>query len=468
MRRRTSMKADGGWLVGLSAAALALGGCYAGHLLLHSSEPSAAAPAPTLTRDEHLQSITVLVDQPRIPALLLNKRPTIPENIRAVLEGELEQVGFRVVRSPADPHDAVVRYNATWGGGLKPSTRQVELIWRDQQVFTVEHPIGSDEMSCEGDEADACLRAIWARDFVPFVAALARSPAVTVIAATKPGTATTAVAAQVPPGAPVPPATFITGTPQRDAYALIVGIDRYRDIPLAATGALTDAERFAALARSTLGVPDDHIKLATADHASRGDVEKHLLWLKSNVPAGGRIYFYFSGHGAPDPSTGASYLLPYDGDPKSLDGTALSLPRVLKSLSETQAKDILVMLDSCFSGAGGRSVLPEGVRPLVHVRPVSSAAHVAVFAAATGAEISGSAPDGAGGLFSSYIAEGLGKAQADHDGDGVITLQELSEWVTGRVSRQARKDSREQTPSLVVGSGVTAAAFTVASGLGTK
>jgi hypothetical protein len=321
--------------------------------------------------------------------------------------------------------------------------------------------------------SNAELPANAAKAVVPGVLA---SPALAAFAATvappsPPASAAPVVVAAAPAPASVPGTAqvdYISGTPQRNAYALIVGIDRYRDIPVAAAGALTDAERFAAIARLTLGVPDDHIRLATGDHASRSDFEKQLLWLKSNVPSGGRVYFYFAGHGAPDAATGASYLLPYDGDPRALESTALPLPRVLRSLSETQARDVLVVLDSCFSGARGRSVLPEGVRPLVHVREVGPTARVAVFAAARGAEISGPAPDGSGGLFSSLLAQGLGRGEADHDGDGTITLQELSEWVTGRVSRQARKDGREQTPNLVLGNGVTPGAFAIASGLGTR
>ena len=41
-------------------------------------------------------------------------------------------------------------------------------------------------------------------------------------------------------------------------------------------------------------------QLALDDRASRGDLEKHLKWLSRNVTAGGRVYLYFSGHGAPD------------------------------------------------------------------------------------------------------------------------------------------------------------------------
>ena len=72
--------------------------------------------------------------------------------------------------------------------------------------------------------------------------------------------------------------------------------------------------------------------MALDDHATRSDIDKQLEWLAANVQPGGRIYFYFSGHGAPDASAGTPYLLPYDGDPKFLQKTALPLASVLKEL----------------------------------------------------------------------------------------------------------------------------------------
>lgn len=59
--------------------------------------------------------------------------------------------------------------------------------------------------------------------------------------------------------------------------------------------------------------------------------------------------------------------------------------------------------------------------------------------------------------------------QADVNGDGQVSLQELSDWVSPRVVRDAKKDSRDQHPKLVVGSAVGgAASFIVEYGLATK
>jgi len=257
---------------------------------------------------------------------------------------------------------------------------------------------------------------------------------------------------------------YLTSTPQQNAFAFVVGIGKYRDVP-APAGAREDAERFAEIASRTLGVPEGNVLLALDERAGRADIEKHLRWLASNVPAGGRIFFFFSGHGAPDPSTGTAYLLPYDGDPAALDATAMRLSDVLGQLSKTQAHDVIAFVDSCFSGAGGRSVLPKGVRPLVVSRSPAPAARVALLTAASGAEISGTGSQG-GGLLTTYLAEGLGQGHADFNGDGAVSLQELFDYVNPRVERAARRDSRPQTPSLMVGDGMgTAASVVLTSGL---
>lgn len=263
------------------------------------------------------------------------------------------------------------------------------------------------------------------------------------------------VVVPAPVRVPAPAATpsYLQGSPQPAAYALIVGIERYRDAP-PATGASLDADRYELLATRTLGIPSSHVHVLRDEHATGGDLDKEIRWLASNVPARGRVYFFFSGHGAPEPSSGTSYLVPYDGDPKALEPTAIAMPHVLDRLNETRAGEVFAVVDACFSGAGGRSVLPAGMRPLVAVRETRPMAKVALFTAASGAQTSGPATEGGGGLFSKLVAEGLGTGKADIDGDGLVSVQELSAWVSPRVEREARIDRREQVPALQLGDGL--------------
>jgi len=244
---------------------------------------------------------------------------------------------------------------------------------------------------------------------------------------------------------------FAGAVPQPSSFALIVGVERYRDLP-PAVGARADAEGFARLARETFGVPAKNIQIAVDERAGRLDLEKHLDWLRANVDKSSRIYFFYSGHGAPDASSGTPFILPYDADPRYLARTAFELRSILATLEETKAKDVLAFVDACFSGSGGRSVLAPGTRPLVRVKELDSRAQIALFSAASELEISGPAPGESRGLFSKYLVEALAAASADVDGDGQITLAELADWVQPRVAREAKRDNREQHPQLKLGS----------------
>jgi hypothetical protein len=252
--------------------------------------------------------------------------------------------------------------------------------------------------------------------------------------------------------------------PQSKAYGLVIGVERYRDAP-SPVGARGDAEDFARVLTQTLGIPASNVHVALDDRATKGDVDRELAWIMKQAGPGDRIYFFYSGHGAPDAASQTPYLLPYDGDPRYVRETAMRLGDVLERLSQSKAKETFAFVDSCFSGVGGRSVLPPGARPLVAISDPKPSGAVALFSASAGNQISGPTQARDRGAFSRYLVEGLGTGAADADGDGQITLGELSAWVSPRVQREAKLDNREQTPTLTVGRGVDPAAAPLAWGL---
>jgi hypothetical protein len=256
-----------------------------------------------------------------------------------------------------------------------------------------------------------------------------------------------APAASPAPASPPASATFVPGAPQPTAFAIVVGIEHYPSLP-APTGARADAEQFAQVARQTLGVPASHLRVLLDGEASRARIERDLAWASASVPSGGRIYVYFSGHGAPDPVKGTSYLVPVDGDPQYLPNTSLPLDNVVQQLRSSKAKEVIMFTDACFSGSGGRSVLAPGARPIVRVKSVPTPGNIVLFSASGGAEISGPTSDGKAGLFSAYVLQGLGNGHADLNGDGQISLKELIDYVAPRVTREAAKANRAQHPVL--------------------
>lgn len=258
--------------------------------------------------------------------------------------------------------------------------------------------------------------------------------------------ASTAISPPEPNVKPLLAPTF--NQPQADNdYAVIIGIENYPDLPSA-----TYAERDATATRSfirAMGVPERNIVMLMGTRATGKGLEKTIEgWLPNNVSEKSRVYVYYSGHGAPDTKTGDAYLVPSDGDPQYLAQTGYPLKRLYSKLAQLKVKSVLVALDSCFSGAGGRSVLARGTRPLVGKLDLAVQAEgkISVISASASDQISGSHEEAGYGLFTYSFLQGLNGAAKD--ANGRVTLSSLYGYIKPRIQDGARRSNREQTPQL--------------------
>ncbi len=255
-----------------------------------------------------------------------------------------------------------------------------------------------------------------------------------------------------PPGEPVVSAALAPrpgATKRTTALALVIGVERYRrDLP-PATGAAADARLFADHAEVALGIPRRNIRLLLDADATKSSIDAELdEWLPKNARRSGDVFFFFAGHGAPDPTGGKTYLVPWDADPKFIKKQGVAVDRVYAALGALPTTSAFAFVDACFSGAGGRSVLAPGTRPLVREKAANiRSARLGVLSAAGPDQITGAAPGG-NGLFSHYLLRGL-NGEADESGDGVVTLAELAEFTRTRVADDARRENRDQTPILL-------------------
>lgn len=139
-------------------------------------------------------------------------------------------------------------------------------------------------------------------------------------------------------------------TANKNAYAIVIGIERYRQKLPKADFATADAKTMTEYLTKVMGYQEENVVTLTNDHAAKSDFEKYFeKWLPNNVEKDGSVFIYYSGHGAPNVKTGDAFLVPYDGDPSFIDQTGYSLKRLYESLGKLQAKEIIVALDSCFS-----------------------------------------------------------------------------------------------------------------------
>jgi hypothetical protein len=238
----------------------------------------------------------------------------------------------------------------------------------------------------------------------------------------------------------------------KNAYAIVIGIEQYRQKLPNADFAVSDAKLVSEYLSKVLGYPEENIVTLTNERAAKSDFEKYFeKWLPNNVEQGGTIFIFYSGHGAPNTKTGDAYMVPYDGDPSFIEQTGYPLKRMYDALGKLPAKQIIVALDSCFSGAGGRSVLAKGSRPLVMNLQNTTvfSANITVLAAASGDQTSSTYDEKGHGLFTYYMLKGI-KNEDVVKQDGSLAISDLFSYLKPQVERIARKQyNNEQTPQLI-------------------
>ena len=238
--------------------------------------------------------------------------------------------------------------------------------------------------------------------------------------------------------------------PNKNAYAIVIGVEKYRQKLPKADFADHDAKVMAEYLTKVMGYPEENVVTLINDRALKSDLEKYIgRWLPNNVEKDSSVFIYYSGHGAPNPKTGDAFLVPYDGDPSFIEETGYPLKRLYAKLDMLQVKEIIVVLDSCFSGAGGRSVIAKGTRPLVMNidKQVFHSDRIAILSASSGSQISSTHDKEGHGLFTYFLLKGIKEGNAQ--------LGMLYNYLKPQVERIARKTyNNEQTPGLIAPKGL--------------
>ena len=119
--------------------------------------------------------------------------------------------------------------------------------------------------------------------------------------------------------------------------------------------------------------------------------------------------------------------------------TSYPVKRLYAQLAKLRAKQTVVILDACFSGLGGRSVLAPGIRPLVTKgESLEPPRALTVLAASGGDQVAGALDEQAHGLFTYYLLKGLLL--------GHRTAGSLQGYLKPMVQAEARRQNRLQTP----------------------
>src|ERR1017187_7132346 len=229
------------------------------------------------------------------------------------------------------------------------------------------------------------------------------------------------------------------------SYAVIVGISRYRN--LADKEQLQFAERDAQAIFTALISPEggnfrvENVHMLTNEKATLAAVRREIgAWLPGVAREDDRVLIYFAGHGFMD--QGKGYLAPYDLDRDRIADTGYPMDELGSVIGgKIKAKSKILLTDACHSGA----ITPEDTE---NINQTLGDLNKSLFSltASRAREQSFEVADlkGGHGVFTYYVVAGL-EGAADTSGDGVVTADELAEYVHTQVREYT--SNRQNPPS---------------------
>src|ERR1035441_8375434 len=221
------------------------------------------------------------------------------------------------------------------------------------------------------------------------------------------------------------------------SYAVIVGVAAYPKLP--AKLQLHFPERDAQSIYTALISPEggnfkaENVKVLTGAKATLAGIRQAIgTWLPSVAKGDDRVVIYFAGHGFI--YQGKAYLAPYDFDMANVTGTGYPMDELGAAIAgKIHAKWKVLLTDSCHSGA----ISPEDTENLNHGLGNLTQSLFSL-TASRDRESSYESPEleGGHGVFTYYVVKGLEGEADTSPHDGIVTADELAEYVHTQV-RQA-------------------------------
>jgi hypothetical protein len=259
--------------------------------------------------------------------------------------------------------------------------------------------------------------------------------------------------------APAPPPAI-----SRNSYAVIVGVGRYESVSIPPLRySVADAEAMYTVLTASGGFKKENVLLLT-DRSDRKPTLRNIKYALGTflARAAGKddtVVIYFAGHGAPEVDPRgverdglAKYLIPSDADPEDLFSTALPMDDLQTIFGRIEAERVVVFLDACYSGAaGGRTFAARKTRATavddLFLERLTRSKGRAIVTASRPAEVSVELPELGHGIFTYFLTEGL-RGAGDLNRDGIVSLQELYEYVEQQVVRKSRAVGGNQHPMM--------------------
>ena len=227
-------------------------------------------------------------------------------------------------------------------------------------------------------------------------------------------------------------------------YALVVGIDSYKTMPLEA--AVADAKDVS----KRLKELNFDVTSLLNEKATLKEI-RHVLGTKfSMLSKNDQVVIYFAGHGVTEKLHNnkiVGYILPVDVNIKDLYSSAISMKELRGLTARIPAKHVLYVFDSCYSGLGlTRSINYNASKKDLDLYLSELAGKRAVYMITAGKADEVAREVQGHGLFTLQFLDGIAGAADNDPKDGIVQSSELGKFIAQKVSGDTGKD---RTPNMV-------------------
>ncbi|HUT60499.1 MAG TPA: caspase family protein [Phycisphaerae bacterium] len=236
--------------------------------------------------------------------------------------------------------------------------------------------------------------------------------------------------------------------PQR--HAVVIGINEYADPAIPPLKyAETDAKAvYETLIDPAVGrFPKENVALLLGKDATPSAIKAALYKLRG-VDKDDLVVVFYSGHGAKEGDEG--FWVTQNAETKALPATALANSDIRKFLAQIPSEKLVVLLDCCYAASTVKKSLND---PAKLFGDFTGKGRVTIAGAADNQEAL-EFPEKKEGVFTYYLVEGL-RGGADFNKDGVVTFEELWQYLGDNVRKASVKQGGLHEPVIITEGGVT-------------
>jgi WD40 repeat protein len=164
------------------------------------------------------------------------------------------------------------------------------------------------------------------------------------------------------------------------------------------------------------------------------------------------LLIYYSGHGQCD-EAGRLHLAALNTRLDTLGSTSLPIDQIKSYIDLARTNRIILILDCCYSGAVGGAFIKGGVEE--ELQQVSRGQGIYIVTASSAIQVAQEKEGDRYSLLTKHLLDGLSEKEADVDGDGFISMDELYAYVDKNVrlegAQQPTKFAVKVQGDLIIG-----------------